>query len=266
MFYYLFVLLIIYPLISFQNIRLNNINYKIMKNVFINESISFESTLGSPSKPPQENIVQKPKPIFLVNFVEDNISLSPTKKSSSESINNKPLKQKRTKTKKTNNRKNASINNNKTIGLHLLDFDALFKNIIIGEKKLVAKRAHKISNISKNKNKIKLIGYKRNRLLSNKNSVNKSKYIFLFIINIIIFIISLKGNLKKKINLNTISKGNSTHNYNSTSRYDIYDINNFCSNTMTIKEKTISHNVLIPSFEELSNDFFEDNNIEVSYY
>ena len=134
-----------------------------MKNVFINESISFESTLGSPSKPPQENIVKKPKQIFLVNCVEDNISLSPTKKSSSESIDNKPLKQKRSKTKKANNRKNLSLNNNKNSGLHLLDFDALFKNIIIGEKKLVAKRAHKISNNSKNKNKIKLIGYKRNR-------------------------------------------------------------------------------------------------------
>ena len=238
-----------------------------MKNVFINESISFESTLGSPSKPPQENIVKKPKQIFLVNCVEDNISLSPTKKSSSESIDNKPLKQKRSKTKKANNRKNLSLNNNKNSGLHLLDFDALFKNIIIGEKKLVAKRAHKISNNSKNKNKIKLIGYKRNRLLSNKNSINKSKYIFLFIINIIIFIISIEGNLKKKkLNINTISKGNSTQNYNSSSRYDIYDIDNFCSNTMKIKEKTISHNVLIPSFEELSNDFFEDNNIEVSYY
>ena len=186
-----------------------------MKNVFINESISFESTLGSPSKPPQENIVKKPKQIFLVNCVEDNISLSPTKKSSSESIDNKPLKQKRSKTKKTNNKKNTSVNNNKNIGLHLLDFDAIFKNIIIGEKKLVAKRAHKIFNNYKNKNKIKLIGYKRNRLLSNKNTVNKSKYIFLFIIIIIIFIISIEGNLKKKLNINTISKANSYQNYNS---------------------------------------------------
>ena len=91
--------------------------------------------------------------------------------------------------------------------------------------------------------------------------------IFLFIIIIIIFIISIEGNLKKKkLNINIISKGDSTQNNNSSSRYDIYDINNFCSNTMKIKEKTISHNVLIPSFEELSNDFFEDNNIEVSYY
>jgi hypothetical protein len=35
---------------------------------------------------------------------------------------------------------------------------------------------------------------------------------------------------------------------------------------MKIREKTESHNVLIPSFEELSEEFFEDNNIEVSHY
>jgi hypothetical protein len=35
---------------------------------------------------------------------------------------------------------------------------------------------------------------------------------------------------------------------------------------MKIKEKSITHNVIVPSFEELSDDFFEDNNIEVSYY
>jgi hypothetical protein len=68
------------------------------------------------------------------------------------------------------------------------------------------------------------------------------------------------------LNINTISKGKSITNNNSSSRYDIYDINNFCSNTMKIKEKTLSHNVLVPSFDELSDEFFEDNNIEVSYY
>jgi len=35
---------------------------------------------------------------------------------------------------------------------------------------------------------------------------------------------------------------------------------------MKIREKSLSHNVVVPSFEELSDDFFEDNNIEVSYY
>jgi hypothetical protein len=35
---------------------------------------------------------------------------------------------------------------------------------------------------------------------------------------------------------------------------------------MKIKEKSLSHNVLVPSYKELPEDFFEDNNIEVSYY
>ena len=35
---------------------------------------------------------------------------------------------------------------------------------------------------------------------------------------------------------------------------------------MKIKEKSLSHNVLVPSYKELPEDFFEDNNIEVGYY
>ena len=150
-----------------------------MKNASNNESISFESTLGSPSKPPQNNIVQKPKQIFLVNCVEDNISLTATKINSSESLNKKSLKQKRPKSTKANNKKNSSIKNNKNIEFHLLDFDAIFKNIIIGKKKPVAKKAYKSSHISKNKAKMKLLGYKRNRLFLNKNPVNKSKFIII---------------------------------------------------------------------------------------
>ena len=91
-------------------------------------------------------------------------------------------------------------------------------------------------------------------------------YIFIIINNFFIITIETKLN-RKKLNINTISKGQSNHNNNNSSRrYDIYDINNFCSNTMKIKEKTISHNVVVPSFEELSDDFFEDNNIEVNHY
>ena len=170
-----------------------------MKNAFINESISFESTLCSPSKPRQENIAQKPKQIFLVNCVEDNISLTPTKKSSSVSPGKKPFKQKRTKSKKISKQKNSSINNNKNIQFHLLDFDALFKNIIIGKKKSIAKRGNKFANITKNKSKLKLIGYKRNRFLSNKNSVNKSKNIYFLIIKKYFCYYYRSKNEKKKI-------------------------------------------------------------------
>ena len=233
-----------------------------MKNVVINESISFESTLASPSKPRPNNIVQKPKQIFLVNFVEDNISLSLNKKISDTSHGKKPLKKKRSITNKKTNQNISSIKNKKNIEFHLLDFDALLKNVIIGKKKSTIKKAHKTSHIGRNKNKIKLIGSKRIRLFSNKNTIKKRKYIFL-----LLFIFTIESNLKKKkLNINTISKGQSTQNNTSSNRYDIYDINNFCSNTMKIKEKSISHNVIVPSFEELSDDFFEDNNIEVNYY
>jgi hypothetical protein len=54
----------------------------------------------------------------------------------------------------------------------MLDFDALFKDIIIGKKKSLDKSSRK--NISKNCNKKKLLGSKRIRLFS-KNSFNKSK-------------------------------------------------------------------------------------------
>jgi hypothetical protein len=234
-----------------------------MKNASNNESISFESTLGSPSKPRLENLVQKPKQIFLVNCVKDNISFSHTKISSSDNLGKKPLKNKRPKSKQATNQNKLSFKNNKNSEFHLLDFDALFKNIIIGKKKSIGKKAHKTSHAINNKDKSKLLGYKRNRLLSDKNFINKSK----FIIIIFFFIFFIETNLKKKkLNINTISKGKSITNNNSSSRYDIYDINNFCSNTMKIKEKTLSHNVLVPSFDELSDEFFEDNNIEVSYY
>ena len=45
---------------------------------------------------------------------------------------------------------------------------------------------------------------------------------------------------------------------------DIYNINNFYSSTVKIREKSLYQNVVIPKFEELDEDFFEDNCIEVS--
>ena len=153
-----------------------------MKNVIINESISFESTLASPSKPRPNNIAQKPKQIFYVNFVEDNISLSLNNKISDTSPGKKPLRKKRTITNKKTNQNITSIKNNKNIEFHLLDFDALFKNVIIGKKKTSTKKVHRTPHIGRNKNKIKLIGSKRFRLFSNKNNIKKRKFIFIIII------------------------------------------------------------------------------------
>jgi hypothetical protein len=152
-----------------------------MKNVTINESISFESTLGSPSKPRPNNIVQKPKKIFLVNFVDDNISLTPSKKTSVSSKEENLLNKKSSKSKKTVNQKSISIKNNRNKEIHLLDFDAIIKNIIIGKKKSLAKYSGKHNNLEKNKDKKKLIGSKRTRIHSYKNIANKSKLIYLFL-------------------------------------------------------------------------------------
>jgi len=42
-----------------------------MKNLNTNESTSFESSLGSPTKPSQTYELQKPKQLFFVNSIED---------------------------------------------------------------------------------------------------------------------------------------------------------------------------------------------------
>ena len=65
--------------------------------------------------------------------------------------------------------------------------------------------------------------------------------------------------------LNKIQNRGIIHNKNNKNNYDIYNINNFFSNTVKIKEKSISYNVQVPKYEELDESFFEDNNIEVRF-
>ena len=73
-----------------------------------------------------------------------------------------------------------------------------------------------------------------------------------------------KRKIENKISSNK-SKGKSNNNNNISSNHsNIYDINNFFSCAIKIREKSITHNVICPSFEELPQEFFEDNNIEVS--
>ena len=146
-----------------------------MKNVSINESISFESTIGSPSKPHPCPIVKRPKPIFLVNCVGDNISSNTTKKSSDSSLKKNSIRRRRSKSNKNSIQKNNSLKNNKNNEFHMLDFDALFNDIINEKKKSLDKSVHKKYHISRNYSKKKLIGSKRIRLFSYKNSINKSK-------------------------------------------------------------------------------------------
>ena len=44
---------------------------------------------------------------------------------------------------------------------------------------------------------------------------------------------------------------------------DLYNINNFYSSTVKISEKSLYQLVQVPKYEELDDDFFEDNMIEV---
>ena len=75
-----------------------------------------------------------------------------------------------------------------------------------------------------------------------------------------------KRKVENKISSNK-SKGKSNNNNNfSNNHCNIYDINNFFSCAIKIREKSITHNVICPSFEELSPEFFEDNKIEVSLF
>lgn len=133
-----------------------------MKN--INESISFESTLGSPSKPHPNEIPQKPKQIFLVSCVKDDINLN-----NSVQINLEKKYLKKKKSLKSKEKKLNPIKDKNIIYHHLLDFDSLFQDIIIGQN-----NKNKKSFFDRNANNKKFIGSKRIRFIS--NSSIKSKY------------------------------------------------------------------------------------------
>ena len=59
------------------------------------------------------------------------------------------------------------------------------------------------------------------------------------------------------------NSNNKNNNNNRKNTEDIYNINNFYSSTVKIREKSLYQNVVVPNYEELDDDFFEDNCIEV---
>ena len=62
--------------------------------------------------------------------------------------------------------------------------------------------------------------------------------------------------MKKGIKSNKIQNHGFLNNKNNKNYNDIYNINNFYSSTVKIKEKSISHIVQCPKYEELDDDFF----------
>lgn len=242
-----------------------------MKNLNTNESTSFESSLGSPTKPLQPNEVQKPKQLFFVNNIEETpqpllntiINLGPIPKP--RPTEKKNLK-KKIKIESGQKPPKIKINIKRP---HILNFDALIKNIIFPEKK-TGKSANKKMSNSGTKSRYKFMGNKRIRNLFNNDPNSKSKFKYNNDFKIFMFVNLAINIKKKKIDnkaLSNKSKGKSnTCNNISNSHYNLYDINNFFSCAIKIREKSIAHNVLCPTFEELSQDFFEDNNIEVSSF
>ena len=159
-----------------------------MKNLNTNESTSFESSLSSPSKPIQTYDVQKPKQIFFVNSIEDTsppltntiINLGPPKPKTLK----KKIHKKKIRLGSGLKSEKLKINKKKK---NVLDFDSLFKNIILQRNK-IDKSANKKNNNSVSKSRNKLIGTKRIRNLSNKDTSCKSK---LYIVIIFLYLCSL---------------------------------------------------------------------------
>ena len=157
-----------------------------MKNLNTNESTSFESSLGSPTKPLQSYEVKKPKQLFFVNSIEDTsqpllntiINLGPPPKI------NPPVK----KVLKNKIKYESELKSIKkkivTKKRHILDFDALFKSIFLVKNK-IGKKGNKITNKSGIKSKNKYVGNKRIRNLPNKTNNNKGKIYIKFLIKYI---------------------------------------------------------------------------------
>lgn len=157
-----------------------------MKNLNTNESTSFESSLGSPTKPLLSYDAQKPKQLFFVNSVEDThqslenyiINLGPVPKPCSTEKKNIQKK----KIKFESKLKPPKIKNNKN-KKHILDFDALFRNIIL-QKNKGEKSQNKKRNNSGIHSKNKFVGSKRIRNVSNKSINTKSKFLLLYLFSL----------------------------------------------------------------------------------
>ena len=193
------------------------------------ESLSFESTIESPTKPHQEKLPDKnSKSLFLVQTQSD----TDIPKQDISNLENNESKE---------------IIEKKPSALNTLNFDDILE--IVFPKQKPKKPAQK--NNSK-----KILSSKR------KRSINKSKKYF-YNLFIIIFL-DINGKTESHLAKGKESTNTNNNKNNKKINEDIYNINNFYSSTVKIREKSLYQNVVVPKFEELDEDFFEDNCIEVS--
>jgi hypothetical protein len=144
----------------------------------LNETLSLESTLESPSKPHQSKSSSSHKSIFCVHYMGDYYPLNQNKDKINDTGKCGNLEKKVSKNSKKEHRL-TKINKVKNLN-HILDYDNLLSKFFPPKKN--DKLLKIISKKTNNKSSKKLLGHKRSDNAKDIN--NKSKY---NIINYIIY-------------------------------------------------------------------------------
>ena len=136
----------------------------------INETLSLDSTLESPTKPRQEKESVEKKPIFFVHYMNKNLSFNELNEKFVKEESGEELSKNKKKKFWKRGRKPKKLTKLNKIQNNVLDFDNLLDTFF--PKKKVS--PPKIKQSSMKKYKKKLIGSKRKRKINEIK--NKSKY------------------------------------------------------------------------------------------
>jgi len=134
----------------------------------INETLSLDSTLESPTKPNKEKEASEKKPIFLVHYMNNDLSVNEIDEKLIKNGNDEELSENKKKKVWKRGRKPKKFPKIKKLQSNILDFDLLLETFF--PKKIVS--PPKTKNIKKYKKK--LIGYKRKKQINEIK--NKSKF------------------------------------------------------------------------------------------
>lgn len=134
----------------------------------INETLSLDSTLESPTKPNKEKEASEKKPIFLVHYMNNDLSVNEIDEKLIKNGNDEELSENKKKKVWKRGRKPKKFPKIKKLQSNILDFDLLLETFF--SKKIVS--PPKTKNIKKYKKK--LIGYKRKKQINEIK--NKSKF------------------------------------------------------------------------------------------
>ena len=136
----------------------------------INETLSFESTLESPTKPTQEKSSSQKKLIFLVHYMNDNQRNEKIDKNGPKQITSKYKNRRKSKRGRMPKKLNKMIK----IKNNMLDFDMLLSTLFENEKK-ENDSGPKKKYIIRRKHQQKLIGIKRKRQIKETKYKSKQK-------------------------------------------------------------------------------------------